>query len=273
MSSDPANPGGTWRFERPDQHLADLHARCASFVPAYEEMLVSQDDDELTTTIHTRRLTPMGCALQVFENEAFFEVDGEVCGVMTFFCTESTDAVGETPTSYFYQLYRNAGPAFEQIGRRVLQYHAEHASPLDPRNATLAGLYGNLNTALLHVTTCELRDGFRGQRRLASLVKTVERLRVRGNRHLVHADNPFAAGGSPDDDAVELWEERYDEEIAVQLARRIGYLTISAQPAATQSPDRSRLRAYVEQVAIELVSDDRPVLVIAGEADEVIEQP
>lgn len=252
---------GHWTDRDPDRQLAALRSRCASFVGAYEELLEQTDDTSgMVVTIHSRRLTPLGCALQVFENQAFFQsAEGsEVIGLMTFFCTENTDVISETPTSYFYQLYRNAGTSFENTARCILQHHAERSSPFEPRHACLAGLYGNMQTALMHVTAVDLREDWRGERRLAALLGAVEDLRTHGDRHIVHPDNPFRINGVPDDERVARWEERYQEEIAVQLARRIGYLTLSLKADGLSEP----LRDYLDEVATALSTEERPVLVV-----------
>ncbi len=251
-----------WAMTKPDERLAKLREQCGEFHCGYEELLEGKDVGEFGTCVHTRRLTPLGSAVQVFENEAFFEhsIDG-VCGYMKFYCTETIDAIGQTPISYFYQMYRNAGPAFEMIARRVIQRHADDADPNDPMNETLIGLYRYTTAAMLHVLSCELRPEYRGGGRLLSLIEAVEAVRTNSHRYAVHADNPYRRNGQPAPSDLHDWEEQFEDEIAVQLADRLSYLTLSIQ-SKRAGPAQMRLSEYLDSVLGKLARANRPAIMI-----------
>jgi hypothetical protein len=269
-------PGALWRFERPDEKLRLLRERCASFPAGYEELLESPaGDDGYATIVHTRRLTPLGSVVQVFESEAFFETpEPLVRGFMKFYATETIDSIGETPISAFYQLYRNAAPVFEYIGRKIIQYHADHADPMDPRAATLTGLYQETESSMLHVTAVELATDWRGAHRLPALITSVEAMRNHAERFVIHPHNPHIQKQTPTLERILEWKDEFEEEVAVQLASQVCYLTISTQPVAASSSKRTRVREYVYSVAETLDRiGDRPVLVIDAHSPEANEAP
>lgn len=268
--------GALWRFERPDEKLRLLRERCSSFPAGYEELLERPAGDaDYATIVHTRRLTPLGSVVQVFESEAFFETpEPLVRGFMKFYATETIDAIGEAPISTFYQLYRNAGPIFEYIGRKIIQYHADHADPMDPRAATLSGLYRECEASMLHLTAVELATDWRGRHRLASLLSSVEEIRTHADRYVVHKDNPHTQAKAPTLEQILEWKDQFEEEIAVQTAIQICYLTISTQPATHNSAERTRVREYLYSVAEKLDADGlRPVLIIDAQSREAQAPP
>jgi len=272
MPESAPKPGALWRFERPDEKLRLLRERCGSFPPGYEELLESPvDDTGFSTIVHTRRLTPLGSVVQVFENEAFFETpEPLVRGFMKYYATETIDAIGEAPISTFYQLYRNAGPIFEYIGRKIIQYHADHADPMDPRAATLSGLYQETEASMLHITAVELAADWRGGHRLPSLITGVEDIRTHAERYAIHTDNPHKQAQAPTLEQILGWKDQYEEEIAVQLATHICYLTISTQPETHNSVERTRVREYIYSVAEKLDRDGpRPVLIIDAQSQDL----
>lgn len=269
-------PGALWRFERPDEKLRLLRERCSSFSAAYEELLEKPADSAgYATIVHTRRLTPLGSVVQVFESEAFFETpEPLVRGFMKFYATETIDAIGEAPISTFYQLYRNAGPIFEYIGRKIIQYHADHADPMDPRAATLSGLYKETEASMLHLTAVELATDWRGGHRLPALIASVEEMRTHADRYVVHGFNPHKQTRAPTLEHILGWKDQFEEEIAVQLANQICYLTISTQPATRNSVERTRVREYIYSVAEKLDRDGlRPVLIIDAHNREAKTEP
>jgi hypothetical protein len=276
MPESAPTPGALWRFERPDEKLRLLRERCSSFPPGYEELLERPaDTDGHATIVHTRRLTPLGSVVQVFESEAFFETpEPLVRGFMKFYATETIDTIGETPISTFYQLYRNAGPVFEFMGRKIIQYHADHADPTDPRAATLSGLYRETKASMLHLTAVELATDWRGGHRLGSLIKNVEEIRTHADRFVVHSDNPHTQTEAPSLERILGWKDQFEEEIAVQMANQICYLTLSIQPATQNSVERTRVREYIYSVAEKLDRDGaRPVLVIDAQSQEARAAP
>lgn len=271
MPESAPTPGALWRFERPDEKLRLLRERSGSFPAGYEELLEKPADETgYATIVHTRRLTPLGSVVQVFETEAFFETpEPLVRGFMKFYATETIDAIGEAPISAFYQLYRNAGPIFEFIGRKIIQYHADHADPMDPRAATLSGLYKDTEASMLHLTAVELATDWRGKHRLPELITSVEDIRTHSERYVVHAENPHTQAETPTLEKILEWKDQFEEEVAVQMANQICYLTISTQPAANHSAERARVREYIYSVAEKLDRDGpRPVLIIDGQSKE-----
>ena len=271
MPESASTASALWQSERPEETLRLLRERCCLFAAAYEELLVKPADNSgYATIVHSRRLTPLGAVLQVFEIEVYFETPEPLLrGFMKFYATETIDAIGEAPISTFYELYKNAGPMFELIGRKIIQYHADHADPSDPRAATLSGLYRDTEASMLHLTAFELAADWRGKHRLLSLINSVEEIRTHADLYVVHKDNPHTQIEAATLERVLAWKDQYEEEIAVQMAKRICYLTLSIQAETYACAGSARIREYLYSVAEKLDRDrSRPVLLIDVQSEQ-----